>query len=569
MDAGQIALLLVDADSGEPVSGDWAPPVHGESGADGEQEGSDIHSFFSQTAAAGLLEEQRWGLVLPEGKEGDRLRDLVAPLVALRREQQGGAPVVEYRVPASMSESEVSRWKKTIFYDGGVRKADIPRYLLCLGDLPQVPLALQQVMAVDSYVGRLAFSKDADYEAYVDKVQRWGQAPAPAAPPKALFYAVHDGTRATRLGYRSLVAPGIELLKEGDGGGWRADDVLDLGPRRGSASPDDLLRQVADHDPAMLFTMSHGLGRPTNGWGSQDEMLRRQGAMSFKVRGRGPELTGADLADRPFLPGGIWFIFACFGAGTPAGSAYYPWLDTLRRAGRYSGAIDWVLSSLPQAGERPFIADLPKAALANPDGPLAVIGHMDLAWSYAFQTLDTGSAISRPGYFSEVLEYILRGDRVGSAVQCFGAYVNEVNREISDLVEQEEGVRAHGGVPDIDLARRAHLWMLRQDFNAYVLLGDPAVRLRVAGAAGGGSPAPLTGHLEGVGSPAVVTDTVALPPGLSTDRLIEAMGRMLAGEDPPKGIARELGVDLGQLKRWTRIFRQAGLAPFGREDPGY
>jgi hypothetical protein len=34
---------------------------------------------------------------------------------------------------------------------------------------------------------------------------------------------------------------------------------------------------------------------------------------------------------------------------------------------------------LPGERTRPFIAALPKAVLANPEGPLAVMGHEDLA----------------------------------------------------------------------------------------------------------------------------------------------------------------------------------------------
>ena len=94
------------------------------------------------------------------------------------------------------------------------------------------------------------------------------------------------------------------------------------------------------------------------------------------------ELNG--LRGQPFLPGGMWFYLACFGAGTPASSAYHPWLSRLSDEGAYGGSLGAVLRALPAPGERPFVAALPQAALASPRGPLAVIGHLDLAWTYGF-----------------------------------------------------------------------------------------------------------------------------------------------------------------------------------------
>jgi hypothetical protein len=101
------------------------------------------------------------------------------------------------------------------------------------------------------------------------------------------------------------------------------------------------------------------------------------------------------MQEKPFLPGGIWFAVACFGAGTPAKSAFYSWLRQLREAGQYKESVERVLESLPRDGEKPFLAALPKAALQNPNGPLAFFGHLDLAWSYAFTDPDGTSRASR------------------------------------------------------------------------------------------------------------------------------------------------------------------------------
>ncbi len=57
---------------------------------------------------------------------------------------------------------------------------------------------------------------------------------------------------------------------------------------------------------------------------------------------------------------------------------------------------------------------LPKAALANPQGPLTILGHMDLAWTYSFQ--DPGAtARSRPLRFMGLMRAMVAGRRAGVA----------------------------------------------------------------------------------------------------------------------------------------------------------
>ena len=59
-------------------------------------------------------------------------------------------------------------------------------------------------------------------------------------------------------------------------------------------------------------------------------------------------------------------------------------LAQLSSESAFSGSVAAVLKSLPESGQRPFLAALPQAALSNPEGPLGVLAHMDLAWTYAF-----------------------------------------------------------------------------------------------------------------------------------------------------------------------------------------
>src|SRR6185436_19399969 len=112
----------------------------------------------------------RWGLIVPEGEAGKRLEALVRPLIDKRREEQGGHEVRVYRVPARMDPDEAVRWHRHVYQDESIPESELPFYQLILGDLDQVPLALQQVQMLDGVVGRLAFADDAGYEAYVAKL---------------------------------------------------------------------------------------------------------------------------------------------------------------------------------------------------------------------------------------------------------------------------------------------------------------------------------------------------------------------------------------------------------------
>jgi hypothetical protein len=175
--------------------------------------------------------------------------------------------------------------------------------------------------------------------------------------------------------------------------------------------------------------------------------------MSF---GKGGKLRGEDLAARRFLPGGLWMMFACFGAGTPDDSAYRPWLEQLRALGKFGGAIEPVLRSLPAAGQPPFIAALPRALLANPDGPLGFVGHIDLAWSYSFQELDGGAPRNRTRRFTSLLHHALRRDRIGVAFRELVESAIATDTELATLYGDHARRTGPGG-DAMDAAQRTRL----------------------------------------------------------------------------------------------------------------
>jgi hypothetical protein len=518
-------------------------------------------ALWDATGDPNDLGRQRWGLVAPGGPRGDQLLALVEPLRRWRQAGQGGAPVIIHRVPSSMDGPHAMRWKKEVFRSERTSERDRPRYLLLLGDLHEVPLELQQALATDAFVGRLAFASDAGYAAYVQKVLRWEDAGARETRARMLFYTSRDGTSATELGLRALITPSVAACRERqEEDGFPPADILELGS--GGAVPfESLLDHATRPGPGVLFTLSHGRGRPPGGWARPEARLEHQGELKLPD---GRFLPAAALATRPFLPGGIWFSFACFSAGTPARSSYAPWLRALPASDPNARRG---LEALPQQGEPPFIAALPQAALANPDGPLAVMGHVDLAWSLSFSDRGRGT----PSRFIELLKTLAGGSRAGVALHTLMQVLNETSSELTSLYHQEALEHAHGGPSSIDGVERARLWMLRQDLANYILLGDPATRLPLAPAREATRPAapPPEGRVAmrtllgpGFGRAPERRDA---KPEVEPEAAIIAL---LTGQRTPEEIAADHGISPGELRRWEALYRAAGREALARYRAG-
>ncbi|WP_428266719.1 hypothetical protein [Haliangium sp.] len=521
---------------------------------------------------------QRWGLIAPHGADGDRLLDLVEPLRRARQQAQG-APVRVYRVRSDMNPIDAARWKSTVYWDERVAEADRPRYLLILGDLDQVPLVLQQALASDVFVGRLALSDDDAYRAYVDKVLRWEQAPAVA--PRALFCTARDGTAATEIGYDVLITPAMQACRanrERDPAGL--GDVVEVGAGgAGVATPavGDFLDAVAQPGPAALLSLCHGLGAPRGGWRSTRERRALQGAMSF---GDGARLSAEDVAERPFLAGGIWFFVACYGGATPTTSAYYAWMKRLHDLGVMAEGAGAVLAGLPRPGEAPFVAALPQAVLANPEGPLAVMAHADLAWTYSFQDVrieDGQPALyDRCSRFQAMLRSALDGCRVGAAGHELWRHISEASVELSMIYDQEEWEQSRGGADpagDPRAVQKASLFLTRNDLAGYILLGDPAARLACAQpvvdqAQEAAGPSPEPSHAQGQDLATRATSVLgvgvaAAPARRSPERMEEAVLALLRGRDAAV-VAVDAGVSRAELQRWVEGYREGGRRALAR-----
>lgn len=558
-----LELLLAHADDASPVLESGLPL---ESAA-AEARAADTHHVGPFPVPEGDpndLTLQRWGIIAPEGPEGDRLLDLVEPLRKQRQEDQGGEPIRVYRVPAGMDAAASMRWKKLVYRDESVAEEERPLYLLALGDLDLVSLDLQRTLASDLLIGRLVCPSAEGYAVYVEKVLRWQREPSAVTRAQALFFTARDGTAATTIGHRSLVTPSLERCRERQQkGSFRAQEVDEIAYEDALAARDALLEQIGRPEPAMLFTMSHGLGAPRGGWKSVDEQRAVQGAMSL---GPGVRLTAEDIASRPFLPGGIWFFLACYGGGTPAVSAYHHWLARLREVGGFRGRVDAVLAGLPKPEDRPFIAALPQAALANPNGPLALIAHVDLAWTYSFQDLGADGQ-DRPSRFEGIFRSLVNGARSGISYNNLLHYLSETSVELTTLLDDEERLAARGTPVASDAARvkeKANLWMLRQDLGGYLLLGDPATRLPLAPGAAAAKASPAPAVARSAPAPGPIAKAPAAVEAHDVAAMQRAVHEVIAGGKGHEVIAREHGISRAELERWVDEYCAAGRAALAK-----
>ncbi|MCY1061760.1 hypothetical protein [Nannocystis sp. SCPEA4] len=495
------------------------------------------------------LAAQRWGVIAAEGEDGDQAIEAIRALIEHRRTQQDAEPAV-FRVPPDMDAAAALRWKNEVLRDETVSEDRRPRYLLILGDLDRVAVELQHVLAHGSFVGRLHCPTTTGYRDYAEKVVASEQ--TATSRPRALFYTVQDETPAVDAGYRQLVVPCMHMARERSERGKL--DLAALGEIAFSRwGPDEMLDEARADVPSVMLTLSHGLGAPAQGWQSHEQQRALQGALSL---GQAAPLTADMVRERSFLPGGVWMPIACFAAGTPPTSAFYSWLALLAERDGQAARAQAVLRSLPRAGERPFVAALPQALLANPHGPLAVIGHMDLAWTFGF--IDAHTSKSRASRVFATLRTLLAGGRVGVALDALMQAYREVNDELMARYQLQRDALAHG-LPDPAAPRTlGTLWMQRNDLRGYVLLGDPAARLAIGSSAHVSRDRAREARGPATASVADSRTDASGNGRAEVYRRERAVLALLRGDETPRAIAAQFGLRLDELFDLADAYRAAG-----------
>ena len=232
----------------------------------------------------------------------------------------------------------------------------------------------------------------------------------------------------------------------------RPDRQLAAGPRQ--ATKERLGRLLGGSEtPSILLTASHGLSFPYG-----DELQRsKQGALLCQDwPGEGhpvlPEhyFSAADLTAEANLRGLIAFLFACYGGGTPAESSF----------------AESSLSGPEPLAPAPFISALAQRLLSHPRGALAVIGHVDRAWTTSFSWTSLGQI----ELYENTLKRLMDGHPVGSAMEYFNQRYAELAVEYGDCCQDRERLL------DVDDTALARVYRANNDVRNFIVVGDPAVR---------------------------------------------------------------------------------------------
>ncbi len=120
---------------------------------------------------------------------------------------------------------------------------------------------------------------------------------------------------------------------------------------------------------------------------------------------------------------------------------------------------------------RPFVAALPQQLLSHANGPaLAVFGHVERAWGCSIRPRGLSPRV-RP--FRSLISRIMKGEPVGHATKDLSDRFTSTSAHLNLLNDPSyTGARPPA-------SEMAALWVECNDARNYVLLGDPAARLRV------------------------------------------------------------------------------------------
>lgn len=398
------------------------------------------------------LEEAGWGVIV-HADEDPLVMAALEPLLQ-HRQRLAGRCYKEIRVKAEdftldpdLAAGEFQR-KHQIAPSGDVDPEVLPYYLLIVGGPELIPFEFQYELDIRYAVGRIFFERPEDYATYARNVVATETAPPFASRSARLFAAENDDL--TRESTAKLALP-LTAKMHRLAPKW---DWACLAGANATRHQLDRLMGGAD-TPSLLLTLGHGVlyGQPD----LKQRLQYQGGLLCSDWKGPGHRLFfdhaffAKDVNPSINMRGSIAFFFSCFTAGTTQLDDFYP-DDAERR----------------QIHPFPFVSRLPMALLACERGPLAVIGHIDRAYLYSFLWDQQTSEIT---HFASLFYQLMEGKRLGDAMGTFNRRFAEVSAQI--LARQmRQGPQA---------TDKLHVWNAWHDSRNYLVLGDPAVALPLAG----------------------------------------------------------------------------------------
>jgi hypothetical protein len=419
------------------------------------------------------LTQAGWGIIFASDADPAIIAQL-QPMIDLRQSQvqdshlfkvfsgtaNGG--VIPGQTAASWAQQRgVSLTAAVDPYQGGV-----PFYLLIVGSPDRIPFEFQALLKMQWAVGRLAFDDVEDYGRYAQAVVQYESAAFHPIQRKnaAVWVTRNPGDLATAMLSGAISQ---DFLDPSNPLGVQRQFNLDAFPNEKATKQKlvDILRgNLPGGPPAVFFTGSHGCD-----YSGADPATQRlmQGSLMTQEWIPGTPASPAnqfsanDIPADARLQGTVGFLFACFSGGCPADNSYY---------------FNSNGSPIPLA-PAPIVSRLPQALLSR--GALAVIAHVDMAFPYAFQDV---SGTPQTQALRTPLELLMRGKRTGLAADSLSILWSSLSAQLGLALGSNTAANPPGGAAanPSSSAPLAQLTIARDDARNYIVLGDPATKLRIA-----------------------------------------------------------------------------------------
>ncbi|QQS47815.1 MAG: toll/interleukin-1 receptor domain-containing protein [Acidobacteriota bacterium] len=419
------------------------------------QQASQSHYGVKEGVDPKKLDQAGWGVIFAHDAAPE-IKEALKPLLDLRRTQAGE----KFRCYEGGNGYRVGKDSKNSFlarHGAGPGPADpdkVPYYLLIVGGPDVIPYRFQSQLDVQYAVGRIYFETAGEYAVYAQSVIAAETGRLKLARRLSFFGVANPDDPATTSSEQTLISPLFTKFKGRPG--WQVEAFVK------DQATKSKLADLLSGAPALLFTASHGMEFPIG----HAQQFPHQGALLCgdwpgpkNFRGAIPQdffFAGDDLASNARLAGLVSFHFACYGAGTPE-------LDEFAQQ-----AFKGRQAIAPKA----FLSGLPMRMLSHPKGgALAVIGHVDRAWSTSFVWSGAGAQTT---VFESTLQRLIEGHPVGSALEYFNERYAELSTVLTDELEEIQ----YGKI--VDPYELAGMWTANNDARGYTVLGDPAVRMPLA-----------------------------------------------------------------------------------------
>lgn len=404
------------------------------------------------------LAQSGWGLIFNATEDSAPYLEALQPLIHLREAEAGGRFRVFSGADGWRPGESASKWLTR--HGASLSMISpahgVPFYLAIVGPPTSIPFSFQYSLDIVAAVGRLDFGDLKELGAYARSVAEF-EADASRMTRRSvdIFATCHDFDRATQLFTERVARPfclgdGVDL-PIGKSAGFSVTPILGADATKAGLAA---ALSRSSGPPSLIFTGSHGMV-----FDPQDpRQAASQGALvcqdwaGYGGIGASDWFSAQDVPPNANVHGTIHFFFACYGAGSPEFDDF--------------NAVPGAKRCAPAS----MTARLPQRLMTLPQGGvLATLGHVDKAWASSFVS-KRGKAQTQG--FRDVIDRLLAGHRVGAATDQFNSQWGVLGTELADmLLDREYGKE----VSDRELlAART----IRDDCRNYVVLGDPAVRLR-------------------------------------------------------------------------------------------